>query len=150
MGTQMSDHAGWLPPFLHDWRVGPAYILLPISRVIILRLTVACRDTYLSDWLSMLYLHRLWLCLWSGRSQTWRTVSRLRPSNSGPALSSWGIVPGWGGGGHCLFEGRYPLPNYRPCFSALAVPHSFFTAPYFWDSLTTAPLDTKLIYKVVF
>ena len=22
-----------------------------------------------------------------------------------------------GGGGHCLFEGRYPLPNYCPCFS---------------------------------
>ena len=26
------------------------------------------------------------------------------------------------GGGHCLFEGRYPLPNYRPCFSGLSVP----------------------------
>ena len=41
---------------------------------------------------------------------------------------------GPGGGGHCLFEGRYPLPNYpqfRPCFLALFAPQSFFTAPYF-------------------
>ena len=31
-----------------------------------------------------------------------------------------------GGGGHCLFEGRYPLPiaNYRPCFLALSA-HQF-------------------------
>ena len=25
----------------------------------------------------------------------------------------WGVAPG-GGGGHCLFEGRYPKQNYRP------------------------------------
>ena len=35
------------------------------------------------------------------------------------------------GGGDCLFEGRYPLPNYRPCFSALSAHQSFFTSPYF-------------------
>ena len=30
-------------------------------------------------------------------------------------------IPGRGGG-HCLFEGRYPLPNYRPRFSSLSAP----------------------------
>ena len=45
-----------------------------------------------------------------------------------------GEIPGRGAAtrwGHCLFEGWYPLPNYRPCFSALSAPQSFFTAPYF-------------------
>ena len=27
------------------------------------------------------------------------------------------------GGGHCLFEGRYPLPNYRPAYG-LTVPNN--------------------------
>ena len=38
---------------------------------------------------------------------------------------------GGGGGGHCLFEGRYRLPNYRPCFLALSDPQFSLTAPYF-------------------
>ena len=29
-------------------------------------------------------------------------------------------------GSHCLFVGRYPLPNYRPCFSALSSPPPIF------------------------
>ena len=29
-------------------------------------------------------------------------------------------MPGGGGGGHCLLEGRYPPPNYRPRFSGLS------------------------------
>ena len=29
-----------------------------------------------------------------------------------------------GGGGHCLVEGRYPLPNYRPCFLHLSCVYS--------------------------
>ena len=37
---------------------------------------------------------------------------------------------GGGGGWHCLFEGNYPLPNYRPRY--------FFTAPYFTELQTTA------------
>ena len=37
------------------------------------------------------------------------------------ALGKTGIIflsvePPWPVGGHCLFEGRYPLPNYRHCF----------------------------------
>ena len=31
------------------------------------------------------------------------------------------IVQEWGRG-HCLCEGRYPLPYYRPCFLALSAP----------------------------
>ena len=42
-----------------------------------------------------------------------------------------------GGGGQCRFEGRYPLPNYRPRFSGLSVPEFSLTAPYFWDLQTT-------------
>ena len=37
---------------------------------------------------------------------------------SGSALVQAYRGPG-GGGGHCLFEGSYPLPNYRPRFSGL-------------------------------
>ena len=48
-----------------------------------------------------------------------------------PACSDWlGSERGGGGGsergGDCLFEGRYPLPNYRPRFSALSAPRSIF------------------------
>ena len=35
------------------------------------------------------------------------------------------------GGGHCLFEGSYPLPNYHPHFSGLSSPHLSLTVPYF-------------------
>ena len=42
-------------------------------------------------------------------------------------------VGGGGGGGHFLFEGNYPLPNYRPCFSGLSSPEFSLTAPYFWE-----------------
>ena len=40
---------------------------------------------------------------------------------------------GGGGGGHCLFEGSYPLTNYHPHFSDLSAPEFSLTAPYFWD-----------------
>ena len=58
------------------------------------------------------------------------------------------------GGGHCLFECRYPLPNYRPCFSTLSVPQSFFTATYFLrdtyhHSLKSNGLNTKLFTNVI-
>ena len=42
-----------------------------------------------------------------------------------------GGARGGGGGGHCLFEGRYPLPNYRPCFLALSAPQFSLSAPCF-------------------
>ena len=39
------------------------------------------------------------------------------------------------GGGHCLFEGRYPLPNYRPWFLVHVMcvfsPQFSLTASYF-------------------
>ena len=58
-----------------------------------------------------------------------------------------GGVGGWGGG-HCLFEGRCPLPNYRPCFLVLSTLKSLLTAPYFLGSETPHPklniLNTKL------
>ena len=42
------------------------------------------------------------------------------------------------GGGHWLFEGNYPLPNYRPRFSGPSTPEFSLTAPYFWEFETTA------------
>ena len=36
-------------------------------------------------------------------------------------------------GGHCLFEGRYPLPNY---YSGLSIPQ-FSLSTYFWELQTT-------------
>ena len=38
---------------------------------------------------------------------------------------------GGGGGGHCLFEGNYPLPNYRPRYLGLSAPLTalFFDRP---------------------
>ena len=32
-------------------------------------------------------------------------------------------------GGHCLFEGRYPLPNYRPCLFRCCPPLNLFLLP---------------------
>ena len=51
-----------------------------------------------------------------------------------PACSDWLGSEGGGGvlrGGGCLFEGRYPLPNYRPRFSALSAPQSFLPPSIF-------------------
>ena len=62
-----------------------------------------------------------------------------------------GQGPGAGGLGHCLFEGRYPLPNYRPCFLALSGPQFSLTAPYFLGSQTTAPEKIGLPqYKITY
>ena len=57
--------------------------------------------------------------------------NKSRNRNCSGCKGLWGpnLHPPGGGGGHCLFEGRYPLPNYRPCLSALFGPQSFFTAP---------------------
>ena len=38
---------------------------------------------------------------------------------------------GGGGGGHCLFEGRYPPPNYSPIFFKVSAPKVSLTDPYF-------------------
>ena len=58
------------------------------------------------------------------------------------------LDPRGGGGGHCLFECKYPLPNYRPCFSVLSAGQSFFIAPYFLGSYTITPQNQyKIIYK---
>ena len=38
-----------------------------------------------------------------------------------------GVFKPKGGGGHCLFEGSYPLQNYRPCFSGLSTPQLSLT-----------------------
>ena len=43
-----------------------------------------------------------------------------------------------GGGGHYLFEGNYPLPNYRPRFSGLSAPAFSVAAAYFWELQTIA------------
>ena len=34
-------------------------------------------------------------------------------------------------GGHCLFESRYSLPNYCPCFFEISTPKFSLTDPYF-------------------
>ena len=47
------------------------------------------------------------------------------------------MAPGRGGG-HCLFEGYYPLTNYHPRFSGLSAPELSLTTPYFWELQTTA------------
>ena len=40
---------------------------------------------------------------------------------------------------HYLFEGSFPLPNYRPCFfSELSASKFSLTAPYLWAWQTTA------------
>ena len=61
------------------------------------------------------------------------------------------ITPG-GGGGHCLFEGNYPLPNYPPRFSGLSAPE-FFLPPPIFGSCRPPPsksyfLNAKLYTKV--
>ena len=54
-----------------------------------------------------------------------------------------------GGGGHCLFEGRYPLPDYHPCVSALSASQCFLLLPIF-ESQTTAPQNqTTLSTNVI-
>ena len=57
---------------------------------------------------------------------------------SKPTWSDWiGILPGslcvggGVGGEHCLFKGRYPLPNYHLCFSGLSALPFFFYRPGF-------------------
>ena len=53
-------------------------------------------------------------------------------------------------GGHCLFEGRYPLPNYRPHFSALSAPQSFLPPPIF-EGHRPPPLKVKHYqYKIIY
>ena len=72
----------------------------------------------------------------------------------------WGWSPGGGGGGggggrHCLFEGKYLLPNYCPCFSVLSAPQFFLTAPLFLRVINHSPtqksniLDANLSTKVI-
>ena len=63
------------------------------------------------------------------------------PIDGSPGISHLLVHSGWRGGGalveeymaegHCLFEGRYPLPNYRPCFLALSTRQFSLTVPYF-------------------
>ena len=43
-----------------------------------------------------------------------------------------------GGGGHCLFKGRYRLPSRCPRLSALSIPQIFLTVPYFAGSCVVA------------
>ena len=40
-------------------------------------------------------------------------------------------------GGHCLFEGSYWMPNYRPRFFGLSAPEFSLTPPYFLELQTT-------------
>ena len=55
-------------------------------------------------------------------------VGKSRPSQP------YGVVArGGGGGGHCLFEGSHPLPNYHTRFSELPAPEFSLTAPYFGE-----------------
>ena len=61
------------------------------------------------------------------RGSQFETVYRSPESNT---PSSYPSTPG-GGGGHCLFEGRYPLPNYCPCFFGPVHPSVFFDRPLF-------------------
>ena len=50
---------------------------------------------------------------------------------------SGGSCPPGRGGGHCLFGGSYPLPNYQPHCSRLSTPEFSLTVPYFWEFETT-------------
>ena len=50
-----------------------------------------------------------------------------------------GRAGGWGGW-HCIFEGRYPLPKYSPCFSGLSASKFSLTAPYFLEVADHGPL----------
>ena len=56
--------------------------------------------------------------------------------------------PGGGGGGHCLFEGRYPLPIYHPYFGP-CLPPSLFLPPLFLRVTEHCPPKTNngIIYK---
>ena len=58
-------------------------------------------------------------------------VRGYRCALRGRGLSDGPLEVG-GGGGHCLFEGSYQLPNYCPCFSRPSAPEFSLTAPYFW------------------
>ena len=62
-----------------------------------------------------------------------------------------GVGMGWGGGGgHCLFEGRYPLPNY-PCFASLTAPEFFLIVLFFCSCRPPPPKikisQCKIVYK---
>ena len=48
-----------------------------------------------------------------------------------------------GGGGHCLFEGSYPLPNYRPIFQG-CLSMSFIWPPPIFGSSRSSPSKSIL------
>ena len=51
------------------------------------------------------------------------------------------------GGGGCLFKGRYPLPNYRPCmlFGAACPSVFFFYLPQFLRVIDHRPQKSNII-----
>ena len=62
-----------------------------------------------------------------------------------------GMVGG-GGGGHCLFECRYLVPNYHSCFLVLSAPQFFFRpSPIFQTHRLphAKVLNRKLSTKVI-
>ena len=77
-----------------------------------------------------------------------------RPPGRGRGVERGERIAGRGGGGHCLFEGRYPLPNNLPCFSALSTPQYFFYRPLFLRGTyhrtpKSNSLNTKVFTKVI-
>ena len=62
-----------------------------------------------------------------------------------PCHPSTHLTQGLGGGGHCLFKGRYPLPIYRPRFSGLSAPEFSLTAPYFGGLTDHRPLKSNFL-----
>ena len=60
--------------------------------------------------------------VWGGGGGRYRQVGRLCVRDF--TVSESGALGEGGGGGHCFFKGRYPLPNYRPFFSAMSTPQS--------------------------
>ena len=54
-------------------------------------------------------------------------LSKTEPSRVIKGMPDLGDMSGGGegGGGHCLFEGGYPLPNYLPCFAGMPADHLY-------------------------
>ena len=64
------------------------------------------------------------------------------------------VLQSRGGGGHCLFEGRYPLPNYNPLLFGSVRPSVFFYRPLFLRIIghrlsKSNIINTKLSTKVI-
>ena len=67
---------------------------------------------------------------------------------------SFGILykPEREGGGHCLLQDNYPVPNYRPQFSRLSFSQFSPTASYFRGFQTISHdhilFQSKIIHKI--